>query len=109
MPVQKIGTFFPQANLTVEQPEGVETVEFDDGHGLKAKDLVDLGEATRVDHTDLHTPKSTNQFETPGPVSVVLEGYGVQGETTELAVQAKVVKPAPKKAAPKGTDGAEGK
>jgi hypothetical protein len=106
MPVQKIGTFFPQANKTVEQPEGVETVEFDDGHGLKAKDLVDLGEATTVDHSELHTPRSTDQFETPGPVSVVLEGYGFDGETT--SPQVKVVEPKPRSRG-KGTSGAEPK
>jgi hypothetical protein len=106
MPVENIGAVFPEPNITVKQPEGPEAVEFDDGHGLKAKDLIDLGEPTTVDHSELHTPTSTNQFETPGPVSVTLEGYGIKGETT--SPQVKVVEPKSRSKG-KGTSGAETK
>jgi hypothetical protein len=106
MPVHDLGTFFPVPNLTVEQPEGAESVEFDDGRRLKAKDLVDLGEPTTVDHSDLHSPRSTDQFEVPGPVSVTVDGFGVEGETT--SPQVKVVEPKPR-AKGKGTSGAETK
>jgi hypothetical protein len=106
MPVEDTGLIFPKSNITVEQPEGAESVEFDDGRGLNAKDMVDLGEPTTVDHSDLHTPRSTDQFETPGPVSVVLDGYDLKGETS--SAQVKVVEPKPRSRG-KGTSSAETK
>lgn len=105
MPVKDGGSLEPQINLTVKQPAGPDMVEADNGAVAK-KDMVDLGEPATVDHSDLHTPRSTDMFETPGPVSVVLEGFGVDGEST--SPQVKLVK-APAKSRGKGTSGAEGK
>lgn len=106
MPVIDSGAIFPKPNITVKQPSGPETVEFDHGEAVAKKDMVDLGEPETVDHSELHTPTSTNQFEVPGPVSVVLDGYGIKGEST--SPQVKLVAPKAK-AGGKGTSGAETK
>jgi hypothetical protein len=106
MPVENAGNFFPKPANNVKQPEGPVSVEFDDGLSRDEKDMVDLGEATTVDHSELHTPGSTDAFEVPGPVSVVVEGYGVKGETTSPQVKLVESKPRGKG---KGTSGAETK
>lgn len=106
MPVIDTGAIQPKPNITVEASTDPETVEFDDGHGLKGKDMVDLSDPETVDHADLHTPRSLDLFEPPGPVTVVLDGYGLKGEST--GEQVKLVKPK-QQAKPSGTKGAETK
>jgi hypothetical protein len=106
MPVIDSGAIFPKPNVTVEAPSDPETVEFDAGGELADKDKVDLSGPTTVDHSDLHTPRGTGFAEVPGPVSVVLEGYGVEGETT--SPQVKLVESKPR-AKGKGTSSAETK
>ena len=108
MPVENAGQFFPVPNITVEQPEGPVSVEFDDGTSHTGLSKVEDHELSDDHSESQHTPRSTEQFDVPGPVSVVVEGYGVKGESTDAAVQAKTVKPAAKAPAKK-TNGAEGK
>ena len=106
MPVIDSGAIFPKPNITSEAPSEPETVEFDAGEGLKAKDMVDLSGPATVDHSDLHTPRGTGFAEPPGSVSVVLEGFGVEGETT--SPQVKLVESKPRSKG-KGTSNAETK
>jgi hypothetical protein len=106
MPVEHIGTFFPKPNITVKQPSGVESVEFDDGSSHTGLSKVEDFELSADVMQDQHTPASTNQFEAPGPVSVVVEGYGLKGETT--SPQVKVVESKPRSKG-KGTSSAETK
>lgn len=75
MPVENSGLIFPKADVQFEAPEGPQTVEFDDG-------TAHVGEAdapetpVTVDHSELHQPSSTDQFQAPSePVTVVHSGY----------------------------------
>jgi hypothetical protein len=106
MPVDNAGAVFPEPNITVEQPEGPVTVEFDDGTSHTGLSKVEDHELSADHGESQHTPRSTGQFEVPGPVSVVVEGYGVKGETT--SPQVKVVEPKSRSKG-KGTSGAETK
>lgn len=75
MPVENAGSFFPQADVQFEAPDGPQTVEFDDGTG-HAGEADEVESPVTVDHSELHEPSSTDQFAMPTePVVVAQPGY----------------------------------